>query len=217
MRRVGAGDVFGVSAGQGKRRKLQRIRAIRRCFARGDQLVRRGHGVAQDGGHLHEKVFRERRNLRPFGNVGAELQLVLRLGLSNTKVDALLVNVRVKCARNRLGCVVRNVSSGGEHAVVPCGRCNRARVHQDNAGQLTVSGLRALAVREVARRVADGEGVVGRNVARAEAGAAEAGLKQRTSLQKLLLHAVSDELEIHGDGRGINGEGEIAAAYVEAV
>ena len=65
--------------------------------------------------------------------------------------------------------------------------------------------------------MADGKGIVGRNVARAEAGAAEAGLKQRASLQKLLLHAVSDELEIHGDGRGIDRQREVSAAYVKAV
>ena len=101
--------------------------------------------------------------------------------------------------------------------MVSCGCGNRARIHQDDPGQLAVSGLRALAVREVSRRVADGKGIVGRNVARAEAGAAEAGLKQRASLQKLLLHAVSDELKVHGDGRGIDRKREVTAAHVVAV
>ena len=183
MRRICAGDILGVPAGEGKGRKLQGVRAVRRCFARGDQLVRRGHGVAQDGGHLHEKVFRERRDLRPFGNIGPEFQRMLRLGIARAKVDAFFVNIRVKCTRDRLRRVIGNVRGRGEHAVVSCGRCNRARVHQDNPGQLTVSGLRALAVREVSRRVADGKGIVGRNVARAEAGAAEAGIKQRACLQ----------------------------------
>ena len=65
--------------------------------------------------------------------------------------------------------------------------------------------------------MADGKGIVGRNITRAEAGAAEAGLKQRASLQKLLLHAVADELEIHGDGRGIDRKREVTAAHVVAV
>ena len=65
--------------------------------------------------------------------------------------------------------------------------------------------------------MAERQAVVGGHVAGAEAGAAEAGLKQGTSLQQGLLHAVLNELQVHGHRRRIDGQGEIPAAHVVAV
>ena len=92
-----------------------------------------------------------------------------------------------------------------------------ARIHQHDAGELAARGLGAFAVREVARRMADGERVVARHVARAEARAAEARLEERARLEQRLLDAVFHQLQIDRDGRRIDGEGEIAVTNALAV
>ena len=134
-------------------------------------------------------------------------------GLPTAKVDTLFVNRRIKGTCDLLRRVIVDTSAAEVRTpwFLAVAAIERS-VHQDYACQLPVSGLRALAVREVARRVADGKGIVCRNVARAEAGAAEAGLEERACLQQLLLHAVSDQLKVDRDGRGIDRQREVAAA-----
>ena len=57
---------------------------------------------------------------------------------------------------------------------VGCGSRNGAGIHQRHAGDLTLAGLGAFAVGEIAGGVADAELAIGRGITCAEAGAAEA-------------------------------------------
>ena len=64
--------------------------------------------------------------------------------------------------------------------------------------------------------MADGKGIVCRNIACAEARTAETGLEECACLQQLLLHAVSDQLQVDRNRRGIDRQRKVAAADVEA-
>ena len=101
-----------------------------------------------------------------------------------------------------------DLRGGGEPATVDGGGGDGARVHQRDVGHLAVGGLGALAVGEVARRVADGQAAVRRNVARAEARPAERRAqhhaRRREIRRRAVLHQL-DELRLAG---GVQAHGE---------
>ena len=141
LRRLGSRHIIRVAARQRKFRKLQWVGAIRRCLAGGDKLIGRCNLVAQDGGHLHEKIVGQSRDGRPLGNVGAVLQGRVRPGMSEAEVDAAVVNIAVKAALHRRRRRVVHVRRRGENAVISgCGG-NGARVHENDAGKLPVRRL----------------------------------------------------------------------------
>ncbi len=64
--------------------------------------------------------------------------------------------------------------------------------------------------------MAGGKAVVFRHFSRAEAGAAEAGLKFRPALKQALLYAVGYKLYVDGYARRIYRQGEAPAAHAAA-
>ena len=93
--------------------------------------------------------------------------------VSPAVVDTLFINASVKMIF-RLRILYVEVSGRGEPSPVCRSGRNGTAVHKSYGGKLTVSRLRALAVREVPGGVAYGELSVGRAVPGAEAWSAEA-------------------------------------------
>ena len=91
---------------------------------------------------------------RPVLNVGAVDQLILRITLAETVVDAGTVGGIVEVIL-RYNVIVGVFLSRCQNAAVGCGSGDGAGIHQGNGTQLADTGLRTLAVREVAGRVAD--------------------------------------------------------------
>ena len=138
---LGARNIIRVAARQRKFRKLQGVGAIGGCLAGGNKLIGGRHLVAQDGCHLHEKIVGQSRDGRPLGNVGAVFQGRIRPGMSEAEVDAAIVYLAVKAALHRRRRHVVHVCCRGENAVISgCGG-NGARVHENDAGKLTVRRL----------------------------------------------------------------------------
>ena len=59
-----------------------------------------------------------------------------------------------------------------------------------------------------------GQTAAGGYIAGAEAGAAEAGLKEGSAFEQRLLYAVFDKLQINRHTRGVHGKGEITVAHI---
>ena len=93
--------------------------------------------------------------------------------MSPAVVDTLFINASVKMIF-RLRIFYVEVGGRGESSSVGRGGCNGTAVHKSHGGKLSVSRLRALAVREVPGGVAYGELPVGRAVSGAKAWSAEA-------------------------------------------
>ena len=106
------------------------------------------------------------------------------------------------------------VGGGGQLAAVGCGGGDGTGVHQGNTAHLALARLGALAVREVAGGVADGELAVCRAVACAEAGAAEALTHDGTGVDKVACTAILVQLGQCGHGAGVDAQSEdtVAAA-----
>ena len=126
-------------------------------------------------------------------------------------VDTLLVDTFVEVVFRNVAPAVQFLGRGQDTAVG--GRCgNGPRVHQSDRGHLAVAGLGTFAVREVPGGVTDGEAVVGRGIARAEAGAAERGTDDGTGGHEVGDGAVPGEFDVDGLRRRVDGEGELAEA-----
>ena len=167
-----------------------------------------------DGGKLHEQILTQRVHFGPVGDVRTHDKLDRGVGLAEAVVHTVGVDRLVKVVVVVDGGVV-HVRRGGDAAAV-CRRGGGARIHQAHARKLPLAGLGALAVREVARRVAQGQAVVGGHIARAEAGTAEARLDDRAGLEQLRRRADAHQLERHGHGRRVHVEAERAAAGILA-
>ena len=114
-----------------------------------------------------------------------------------------------------LGCgvvVVTNLAGCGQNAAVGCGSRNGTGIHQRHAGDLTLAGLGAFAVGEIAGGVADAELAIGRGITCAEAGAAEAFAEDAASGNDIGHHAVLDQLQVGGHAVRVSAELELAVA-----
>ena len=127
-------------------------------------------------------------------------------------VDALVVDTLLKVVVGHGVLHVGQLAGGGQVAAVGRGGRNGAGVHQGDGADLALAGLGALAVREVAGRVADGELTVGRGVARAEAGAAEALAEDAAGGDNVRHSAVFDQFQIGRHAVGVDAELELAVA-----
>ena len=107
---------------------------------------------------------------------------------------------------------IGQLTGSGQVAAVGCGGRNGAGVHQRHSADLTLAGLRALTVGEVAGRVADRELAVGRGIARAEAGAAEALAEDAAGRDNIGHRAVFDQLQIGRHTVGVDAELKLAVA-----
>ena len=127
-------------------------------------------------------------------------------------VDALVVDTLLKVVVGHGVLHIGQLAGGGQVAAVGRGGRNGAGVHQGDGADLALAGLGALAVREVAGRVADGEFAVGRGVACAEAGAAEALAEDAAGGDNVRHSAVFDQLQIGRHAVGVDAELELTVA-----
>ena len=89
---------------------------------------------------------------------------------------------------------------------------DRAGIHQCNRGNLSFLNLRALAIREITGGMANGECIVCRCVARAEARSAECGLDDRSGADQIREHAILRELHINRSAGRVDAHSEIICA-----
>ena len=107
---------------------------------------------------------------------------------------------------------IGQLTGGGQVAAVGSGGRNGAGIHQRHSADLTLAGLRALTVGEVAGRVADREFAVGGGIARAEAGAAEALAEDAAGGNNVGHCAVFDQLQIGRHTVGVDTELKLTVA-----
>ncbi len=126
-------------------------------------------------------------------------------------IDAALIDALVEVIG--LVCVgVVNIGSSSDNTAVGCGGSNRACIHQSHERDLTLAGLRTLAVGEVAGGVANTQTIVCGNVAGAEARAAECGLDNATGLKQLFGDARACGGHIDGYRLWVGRHGEVVVA-----
>ena len=106
---LGGGYIVGVLAGQRKFRQPQRVGTEGRCFAGGDQFIRRRHRVGDVADHLDQQVLAQRRLGGPVLDVGTKAQGVVRLRLAPAVVDALFVHGSVKMVGGQGGFAVADL------------------------------------------------------------------------------------------------------------
>ena len=127
-------------------------------------------------------------------------------------VDALVVDTLLKVVLGHGVLDIGQLAGSGQVAAVGCSGRNGASVHQRHSADLTLAGLRALAVGEIAGRVADREFAVGGGIARAEAGAAEALAEDAACRDNIGHCAVFDQLQIGRHTVGVDAELKLAVA-----
>ena len=167
------------------------------------------------GGQLHQQVLGEMVHLGPVGDVGAHDQLHAGISLAEAVVQAVVIHFLVEVVLVMNGGVL-HVGGGGDASAVGGGGGDGPGVHQAHGGELSLAGLGALAVGEVAGGVPQGQTVVGGHVACAEAGAAEAGLDDGAGGQQVSGGAHLHQLQRHGHGGGVHVEAEGAGAGIVA-
>ena len=214
--RLGPGDVLGVLPAQGEVGQPQGVGAVGGGLPRGDELVGGGHRVIDGGAHREQQVLRQGDLLRPVGDVGAEDQLLVRVGFAHAVVHPGLVGGVVigPLLVWMVGGHVGQLVGGGEHAphLRRCG--DGPGVHQGHIGHLAIPRLGALPVGEVPGGVADGEAAVGGHVSRPEAGSAEAGADGRPGGHEGRDVTLLGQLQHDGHGAGVAGQPEGVGAYL---
>ena len=205
----GPAHVLRILPGEGEFGQLQGVGAQGGSFTGGNELVGGGHGVGDDAGDPEKQILGKGGHGRPVGDVGTVLEFHGGIGPAPALVAALFVDIGVEMVGEiGVDLIPVKIRSRGEASGVGRGSGDGAGVHEGHARDLAVAGLGALAVREVAGGVADGQGAMGRGVARAEAGAAESVLDEGAGFHELHIGAVAHEGDSLGLGSGVNGEGE---------
>ena len=158
----------------------------------------------------------ESRHLRPVFDVRAADQFGIRVTLAEALIDAMLVR---SCVIVELGAfvVITQLICCGDASAVGSGRGNAARIHQCNAGNLTIAGFGTLTVGEVARGVADGQTAVCRGIACAEAGTAECGTDGGTCVDELFDSTLAEKVYHDGLAAGIDAQSKLACSGALAV
>ncbi len=164
------------------------------------------------GAEPQKQVFLKCRHLRPIGNVGSEAQLVIRPCLFITVVNPFFVNTAVIFIIE-YGHVIFNVRCCGQHSLVSRSGGNGTGIHQGDKSRLSIPGLGTLPVGEVPGGVADGKTVIGGGISRAEAGAAESGLYDGSSLHEPGGGSVSGDGKGNGGGGRVDRQVKIAVSY----
>ena len=136
----GAPHIKRIFAREGELRKFKRVGTQRRGLSRWYQLVGGRHGVGDDGGHLQQKVIRQRIDLRPGPDIRPVDKLLAVVCFAKAVIDLLFIEI----AAELIGFVVKQFPitlSRGQHAAVGRGGGDRARVHQRDGGNLSLSRL----------------------------------------------------------------------------
>ena len=216
---LGPGHVLGILAAEGELGELDGVGAVGGGFAGGNELVGGGDGVIDGRAHREQQVLRQGHLLRPVGDIGAEHQLLAGVGPPHAEVDPGLVGGVVvgEGLLGRIGRGCGQLVGPGEHAAVEGGGGDAPGVHEGHVGHLPVGGLAPLPVGEITGGVTDGESPVGGHVARAEAGAAEAGADGGAGGHKGGNVAPPGQLQVDGLAGGIDRQPELAGADGAAV
>ena len=158
----------------------------------------------------------ESRHLRPVFDVRAADQFGIRVTLAEALIDAMLVR---RCIVVELGTFVfiTQLICCSDASAVGSGGGNAACIHQCNTGDLTIAGLGALAVGEVARGMTDSQTAVCRGVACAEAGAAECGTDGSTCVDELFDGTLAKKVYHDGLAAGIDAQSKLACSGALAV
>ena len=156
------------------------------------------------------------RNLRPVRDIRTEPKRHRRIGTAVPVVNAFFVDGIGVAVRLRLE-RIRNIRRRRQHAAVLRRRGDRARIHQRDRRNLSLRGLGALAVREVARGMPDRKRIVRRRVARAEARPAEAGLHHRARRQERFRNPVAQHGKVDRCGCRIDRKIERAVSDAAAL
>ena len=109
--------------------------------------------------------------------------------------DAVRVNLAVKMVY-RMAIFSRIICSRRKVPLVSRRSRNRPGIHKSHGRDLSVLDLGALTVREVTCGMTDGEGIVGRGVACAEAGAAECRLDNSARLHQIRQCSILRQLHV---------------------
>ena len=190
--------ILGYTAGEGVLRELNGVGPEGRGLAGGDELVGSGHGVMDDRCKLNEQVIGELVHLGPIRDIGPEDELLVLVCLAVAVIDAIIVNILIEMIGLALILVI-DIGRSSDYAAVSCGRRDAESIHKANACKLTVTGLAAVAIREITGRMAEGEAVIGRGIACAEAGTAEAGLNDSACFEQIRDRAYLCQLKIYGN------------------
>ena len=205
----GPADVFRIAAGQGKFRQAQGIGPVRRRFARRDEFVCRRDRVEDFRADLEQDRIGQGFHVRPILDVRAIDQGSAFIGLAEALVDAGSIGLVIVIVR-RFDVVVHIAFGRRQDAAIGCCRGDGTGIHEGDGSELAVARLGTFAVREVTRRMADAEGIIGRRIACAEAGAAESRLEDGTGFQERGDSTFADQVEVDRLRRRIDVEGEIA-------
>ena len=154
---------------------------------------------------LDEQIIGELVHLGPIRDIGPKDELLILVSLAIAVIDAIIINILIEMIGLALILVI-DIGRSSDYAAVSCGRCDAESIHKANACELTVTGLAAIAIREITGRMAEGETVIGRGIACAEAGTAEAGLDDSACFKQIRDRADLCQLEIYGNRRRIYGE-----------
>ncbi len=155
--------------------------------------------------NLEHQIVRQRHHRWPVLDIRTKLDFDGRIRNALGVKHAVLIDLFIK--EIFVLCKISVKLSGRCEIPFVCRRRrDRARIHQCHRGNLPALELRALAVGEIPRRVADGKRVVGRRVARAKAGTAEGSLEHRSGLHQLGGAAIFHKLHIDWHGRRIHAQ-----------
>ena len=131
---------------------------------------------------------------RPVLDIRSEFQLRFRFGLSEAVIDSCPISFIVKA-------VLRNITpdvkffSGCQNPSIRRRCRNRPGIHKSHRRHLSLSRLASFPVREIARRVADRQSVIGRRISCTEARAAEGRPYDGTRIHQISKNPLSVKIE----------------------
>ena len=136
------------------------------------------------GHHLKKQVLWQRRHLRPVLDIRSKLNLNRRICLSLAVKHTVCVNILVKMIF--LSCEFHiQVCRCCKEALICRSRRDGTGIHKRNRRNLSVLKLRALTIREISCRMADGQPIVCRSIPRPKARPAERSLHDCSCLHQI--------------------------------
>ena len=128
-----------------------------------------------DACHLKQKVICQFRHIRPVADIRTIDHFHILFGFLEAVIDRIFIDLAVEVVL-WIGNILPYVFRTRQFTAVKARCSNAAGIHEGNTGELVHGWVRAFAVREVARCVANGEFVVGRCIAGAKARSAKSTL-----------------------------------------
>ena len=193
--------------------EAERVRTIGRGLTGRDELIGRSDRIEDLRRNLEKDVVGHHLLLRPVLDVRSEAKRQLEICLAPALVYAVLVCLVIVVVLRDIAPAVEFLGRG-QLTAVGCGRGDGTSVHEAYGRHLAYARLRALTVREVTGRMADGKCVVRRCVACAEARAAESGTDDGTRIHEVCEQSLAVEVGIDRLRGRVDAEIEFAVADV---